>query len=96
MTASTIPALETIELTQKEILQYAYSGAVDVWQDFWTLTHDYRDHLTPKALEDAKEQLEIISKKCDWIKAQIEEIENIERKERREYRRKQKDKKVAA
>ena len=91
-------------MTQKEILELALSGAIEVWADFRFLAgldgtdacYNYRCSASDAEVEQAKEQMEIWSKKCDWIQAQIDEIDKAEKAARRAERNRRKLAKVAA
>ena len=82
----------TAALTQKQILELALSGAIDVWADFRFLAglegatdagFNYRCSAKESEMEKARQQMEIWSAKCDWISAEIKKIEAEERAQRK-------------
>ncbi len=91
-------------MTQKEILTLALDGAIGVWADYRFLAgldgtescYNYRCNANEAILRDAEEQMEVWSKKCDWIQAQIDAIEAEEKALRRAERQRQKLSKHAA
>lgn len=74
---------DIISLTQVEILHLALSGAVDHWEDLWTLTHEFKDKMTENELAEKKEQLSLWSKRCDWLESEISNAKKAARIERK-------------
>ena len=74
-------------MTQKEILELALTGAIDVWADFRFLAgldatdacFNYRCTASDAKLREAKEEMDAWSKKVNWLKAQIGVIEAEEK-----------------
>ena len=85
-------------MTQKEILELALSGAIEVWADFRFMAgldgtdacFNYSCNASKAELREAKEQMEVWSKKCDWLQAQIDVIEAAEKAARRAERQRKK------